>query len=92
MLHRQEFVVPNELTTDSRNLPPSQRRRLALNTTVHPQTLDKLKRLSTRFACTQGRVLDKLVDAADRAWESRKLVCVTGQLCQIGRTDLPDVL
>ena len=82
----------NEQPEQGGQVPPSQRRRLSLNTTVHPATLDKLRALSDQFRCTQGRVLDRLVDAAGRAYADRKMVCITGQLCQIGRTDLPEVL
>lgn len=78
--------------TEVAELPPSKRRRLALNTTVHPSTLDKLQELAARFACTQGRVLDRLVDSAATAYGSGKMVCITGQKCQIGRDDLPTVL
>jgi hypothetical protein len=67
------------------------RRRLTMATTIHPQTVDRLKYLCDRFGTSQGRLIDKLVEVAHRAYTSKKMLCISGAVCTINRTDLPEV-
>jgi hypothetical protein len=68
------------------------RRRQHLSITVHPDTLDRLDRLTSKFALPRGQVLDKLVVALSTAMDGGSLTCVTGEVCRFGRKDLPQVL
>lgn len=72
--------------------PSVVRRRQHVSMTVHPQTLDRLDVICTRFALPRGQVLDKLVVALATCLESGSLTCITGEVCRIGRKDLPAVL
>lgn len=72
--------------------PRVNRRRVNLNCTVHPDTMTRLDGLCARFVCSRGVVLDKVVNVLDSAYKTGKVYCVHGQVCQIGRTDLPEVL
>ena len=71
---------------------PVLRRRQHISMTVHPQTLDRLDALCSRFALPRGQVLDKLVVALATAIDTGTLTCITGEACRIGRKDLPAVL
>lgn len=66
-------------------------KRLNLNVTVHPDTLDRLAYLCQKFATSRGQLIDKLVNVLDSAYKSGKLMCIHGQVCQIGRSDLPEI-
>lgn len=68
------------------------RRRQHVSMTVHPQTLDRLDVICSKFALPRGQVLDKLVVALSTALEQGTMTCVNGELCRIGRKDLPAVL
>jgi hypothetical protein len=60
--------------------------------TVHPATLERLDRLCSKFALPRGQVVDKLVVSLAVMVEGGTLTCVTGEVCRIGRKDLPAVL
>lgn len=67
------------------------RRRVHMAITVHPDTVERMDQLCVKFQGTRGRIIDRLVEMLARAYASGKLVCIHGQPCQIGRSDLPEV-
>lgn len=71
---------------------PVVRRRQHVSMTVHPMTLDRLDVLCSKFALPRGQVVDKLVVSLSTALEQNQLTCITGELCRVGRKDLPAVL
>ena len=72
--------------------PTVLRRRQYLNLTVHPDTLVRLDSLCSRFALPRGQVVDKMVVALWTAFDQGVMTCCTGEVCRIGRKDLPPVL
>jgi hypothetical protein len=62
-----------------------------MHCTVHPETIDRLDALASRFESHRGQLLDKLIAVMHTAYETGKLHCIHGQVCQIGRTDLPKI-
>lgn len=71
---------------------PVVRRRQHVSMTVHPQTLDRLDVICSKFALPRGQVVDKLVVSLSTCFEQNQLTCITGELCRVGRKDLPAVL
>ncbi len=71
--------------------PAGGRRRMSVSFTVHPDTLTKLDELRDRFQSSRGRMVDKLTDVLHRSYKTGKLHCIHGQVCQIGRVDLPEI-
>jgi len=71
--------------------PRGRPRRVNLNCTVHPDTMGRLDELCSRFVTSRGMIIDRLTAVLHQAYASGKMVCIHGQLCQIGRTDLPEV-
>ena len=75
-----------------RSKPLSQRKRLKLGLTVHPRTLDRLAVMADRLGTNRGRIVDRLVESFAAAYEDGIVRCIHGQVCTIGRKDLPTVL
>jgi len=73
-------------------LTVANRRRIKLAVTVHPSTIDKLASLCDRFKMPSGRVIDRMVEILAGAYALGKMSCVTGGVCPMSRTDLPEVL
>lgn len=75
---------------------PKYRRRTHLTMTVHPDTSNRLDALSNRFRLPKGQIVDKLVCALARCWDSAgnpsTLTCVNGEACRMARRDVPEVL
>jgi len=72
-------------------VPVVSRRRIPIATTVHRSTIDRMARLCARFGTSQGRLIDKMCETLDRAYEGGKMLCVSGSACPMNRTDLPEV-
>ena len=66
--------------------------RLRATISVHPTTLRRLDEMCERFRTNRGRLLDKLVETTSSAYKDGRMRCITGGLCSLNRTDLPDVL
>jgi hypothetical protein len=73
-------------------MPKPTRLRPHVGITVHPDTIDRWDALCERFRLPRGQVVDKLVIAAHRMIEQNKMFCVSGELCRMGRTDVPEIL
>ena len=75
---------------------PQYRRRTHITMTVHPDTDVRLDQLSNRFRLPKGQIIDKLVLAAARCYgddgKPRQLTCISGEVCRMGLTDVPEVL
>lgn len=67
-------------------------KRVRLTVGLHPDTDARLAELCARFRLPRGQVIDRLVDALGRAYQTGKQHCVTGAECPHNRTDLPGVL
>jgi len=68
------------------------RHRVHVGMTLHPDTVTRLDALATRFRVGRGVIVDKMANVVERMYASGKLHCAHGQVCQIGRTDVPEVL
>lgn len=75
---------------------PVCRRRSHLTMTVHPDTLVRLDQLKNTYRLPVGQIVDKLVLALHRCFDSEgkivSLTCVNGEGCRFGRKDGPEVL
>jgi len=60
--------------------------------TVHPETVERFGRVCAKFNLPRGQVVDKLLLALDTCVATGKLTCVNGQICLMGRTDVPPIL
>jgi hypothetical protein len=64
--------------------------------TVHPDTLVRLDQLKNSYRLPVGQIVDKLVLALARCWDSEghivALTCVNSEVCRFGRKDGPEVL
>lgn len=79
--------------TDMHPVPNRPRRiRVSIGMTVHPDTIDRFHRICEKFKLPRGQVVDKLAVALDTAIKTGKLTCVNGEVCRMGRTDIPPVL
>jgi hypothetical protein len=77
------------MTTDRPRGPRS--RRISLNTTVAPKTLDRLGELSAHYNTSQGRILDRLVDTLSESVKDGRVRCIHGAGCIAQRADMPAV-
>lgn len=68
------------------------RKRVRLTISVHPDTDIALVDLCRRFTLPRGQVIDRMVDAMFRAYDTGTNHCVTGAQCPHNRKDLPAVL
>lgn len=66
--------------------------RVSISMTVHPDTVERFDRIQARFKLPRGQVVDKLVQALDLAATSGQLTCVHGEVCRMGRKDVPPIL
>jgi hypothetical protein len=66
--------------------------RVSIGMTVHPDTIARFERICGAFKLPRGQVVDKLTVALDTAITSGKLTCINGEVCRMGRTDIPPVL
>jgi hypothetical protein len=73
-------------------LKDATRWRLRATISVHPSTLVALDELCEKFRTNRGRLMDKLVESVSAAYKDGRYRCITGGICTINRTDLPDVL
>lgn len=71
--------------------PVGTRKRQRMQITVHPRTEVRLNALADRFATSNGRIVDKLVECLDAAYAHSKQYCITGKPCKVDLTDLPEV-
>lgn len=80
--------------TDTVQAPskPEQRWRLRATISVHPKTLVLLDDLCEKQRTNRGRLIDKLVETVSQAYKDGRMRCVTGGVCSINRTDVPEVL
>lgn len=70
---------------------PQRRRRVRLQVTVNERTADRVGWLGQKLDTSQGRVVDRLVEAAYQAYRSGEMRCIVGQDCPVHRKDLPEV-
>lgn len=77
--------VSSGLTTDGKW-------RLRATISVHPTTLVALDELCEKFRTNRGRLMDKLIESVHSAYKDGRMRCITGGICTIARTDLPEVL
>jgi len=66
--------------------------RLRATISVHPSTLVALDALCEQMRTNRGRLIDKIVESVSSAYKDKRLRCITGGLCTLNRTDLPEVL
>lgn len=71
---------------------PGERWRLRATISVHPATLRKLDALCDKFRTNRGRLIDKLVETVSAGYRDGRMRCMTGGVCTINRTDVPEVL
>jgi len=71
---------------------PGERWRLRATISVHPATLRKLDALCDQFRTNRGRLIDKMVETVSAGFKDKRMRCMTGGVCTINRTDVPDVL
>jgi hypothetical protein len=62
-----------------------------LTVTVHPDTHARLTALCDKYRTTKGRLVDRLVLLLHQQMVGGKVVCLTGEVCRIGRTDVPEI-
>jgi len=79
-------------TTPAPKPGPGDRWRLRATISVHPSTLVALDDLCKRFRTTRGRLVDKMVESVSAGYKDGRMRCITGGLCALNRTDLPEVL
>jgi len=89
-------VTDTEQAAENRPRVPVCRRRSHLTMTVHPDTLVRLDQLKNSYRLPVGQIVDKLVLALHRCFDSEgkvsSLTCVNGEVCRFGRKDGPEVL
>lgn len=73
-------------------LPTDGKWRLRATISVHPTTLVAMDELCEKFRTNRGRLMDKLVESVHAAYRDGRMRCITGGICTIARTDLPEVL
>jgi hypothetical protein len=86
--------------TDTRERPklrkPDYRRRSHLTMTVNPDTINRLAMLTDKYRLPVGQIVDKLVVSLARCFDGEgkaaSLTCVNGEVCRMGRRDVPEVL
>lgn len=71
---------------------PGERWRVRATISVHPKTLVKLDALCDKFRTNRGRLIDKLVETVNAGFADGRMRCMTGGVCTINRTDVPEVL
>lgn len=71
---------------------PGERWRLRATISVHPATLRKLDALCDKFRTNRGRLIDKMVETVSAGFKDGRMRCMTGGVCTINRTDVPEVL
>jgi len=71
---------------------PGDRWRLRATISVHPSTLVALDALCEKFRTNRGRLIDKMVESVSASYRDGRMRCITGGLCTLNRTDLPEVL
>ena len=76
----------------SSGLPTTDKWRLRATISVHPTTLRSLDDLCEKFRTNRGRLMDKLIESVYSAYKDGRMRCITGGICTIARTDLPEVL
>jgi hypothetical protein len=76
----------------SSGLPTTDKWRLRATISVHPTTLRALDELCEKFRTNRGRLMDKLIESVHSAYKDGRMRCITGGICTIARTDLPEVL
>lgn len=78
-------IEPRESANEKRLRPH-------MSVTVHPETPRKLDALCARYATTKGRIVDILVERLYVMATTGKMRCMTGEVCRVGREDVPAVL
>ena len=68
------------------------RRRQHLSMTVHADTLARFDVLVSKYQLPRGQIVDKLVHALSTCLDQGRVTCITGEVCRVGRTDVPAVL
>jgi methyl coenzyme M reductase alpha subunit len=66
--------------------------RLSIGMTVHPDTVSRFDDIYEKYKLPRGQVVDKLIVALHTAITSGCLTCVNGEMCRMGRKDIPPVL
>lgn len=84
--------MSNETETAVPKLMPGDRWRLRATISVHPSTLVALDALCEKFRTNRGRLIDKMVESVSAAYKDGRYRCITGGICTLNRTDLPEVL
>lgn len=77
--------------TDTTRRGP-RRIRLTIGMTINPDTIDRFDRVCDRFKLPRGQVVDKLLVALDTCLSTGKLTCISGEVCRMGRVDVPPIL
>jgi hypothetical protein len=85
-----------EPETRPRLRKPQYRRRSHLTMTVNPDTINRLAMLTDKYRLPVGQIVDKLVANMARCFgddgKPKALVCISGEVCRMMRTDVPEVL
>jgi hypothetical protein len=71
---------------------PKRRIRVSIGMTVNPETVDRFDFVCDKFHLPRGQVVDKLILALSTCVELGKLTCIQGEVCRMGRTDVPPIL
>ena len=66
--------------------------RVSIGMTLNPDTIDRFDRVCEKFRLPRGQVVDKLLVALDTCVATGKLVCISGEMCRMARTDVPPIL
>lgn len=72
--------------------PSSQRLRLKVSMTCHPRTLDMLDAMVEKLGSNRGRIVDRLVATLACSYREGKVHCIDGQVCVVGRVNLPETM
>lgn len=75
----------DEVPVTGRRLRPQ------ITMTVHPDTVSRMNVLCDRFKQSRGQVLDRLILILHRQYEDSQVMCMTGEVCRIGRRDPPEI-
>lgn len=75
---------------------PAYRRRSHLTMTVNPDTINRLAMLTAKYRLPVGQIVDHLVANMARCFgedgKPKALVCISGEVCRMMRTDVPEIL
>lgn len=68
------------------------RLRPQITATVHPDTVERMFELSTKYKASRGQLIDKMTLIMWKQWKDGRVYCATGEACRFNRTDVPEIL